>query len=83
MVVLEALSRILPDNTYVTELRVEGDRVRVTGITADAPSLIRLIEQSPNFSRAVFFAPTTRAPSDPGYRFHIEARIVPVFSLPS
>ena len=83
VIVLEALSNALPDNTYVTELRVEGTKVQVVGFTSDAPSLIRLIERSPHFSRATFFAPTTRAPSDPGDRFHIEAQIKPVFSPPS
>lgn len=83
VIVLEALSNALPDNTYVTELRVEGSKVQVVGFTSDAPSLIRLIERSPHFSRATFFAPTTRAPSDPGDRFHIEAQIKPVFSPPS
>jgi general secretion pathway protein L len=80
VIALEVLSQILPDHTYVTELRIEGDKLRLTGVTRDAPSLIRLIEQSSHFTRATFFAPTTRQPSDPGERFHIEARIEPVFS---
>ncbi len=76
-IVLEQLSRVLPDNTYVTELHITGDKMQVIGISRDTPSLIRLIEQSPNFRRATFFAPTTRQASDPGDRFHIEARLEP------
>lgn len=75
---LEALSKILPDQTYVTELRVEGNKLRLTGVTRDAPALIELIEQSGRFTRATFFAPTTRSSSDTGDRFHIEAIIKPL-----
>jgi general secretion pathway protein L len=81
VIVLEALSQILPDHTYVTELRVEGDKMQAAGMTLDAPSLIRLIEQSPHFTRATFFAPTTRLPSESSDRFHIEALIKPVFAV--
>jgi general secretion pathway protein L len=80
VMVLETLSQLLPDHTYVTELRVEGDKLRVIGLTRDAPSLIGLIEQSGRFTRATFFAPTTRSPTDPGERFHIEAQIGPSFA---
>jgi general secretion pathway protein L len=78
VIVLEELSRILPDHTYVTELHIDGPTLQITGVTHDAPSLIRLIEQSPHFTHATFFAPTTHAPSDPGDRFHIEAKLQPV-----
>src|SRR5215471_7920643 len=79
VMVLEAISRVLPDTTYVTELHVEGDKMQVAGLTQDAPSLIKLIEQSPEFARATFFAPTTRGQNDPGERFHVEAHITPYF----
>jgi len=78
VIAIEELSRILPDNTYVTALHIDGSTLQITGVTQDAPSLIRLLEQSPHFSRATFFAPTTRAPSDPGDRFHIETKLEPV-----
>ncbi len=77
VIVLESLSRLLPDHTYVTELHLAGNKVQIAGITRDAPSLILLIEQSQHFTRATFYAPTTRPPSDPGERFHIEAQIEP------
>ncbi|MEA2758054.1 MAG: ral secretion pathway protein [Methylobacteriaceae bacterium] len=80
VIVIEALSQILPDHTYLTELRVIGDRLQIVGVSRDAPALIRLIEQSSHFTRATFFAPTTRSPGEPGEHFNIEARIEPVYT---
>lgn len=83
VLVLEVIARVLPDHTHVTEFRIENDMVRISGFTRDAPALIQLIEQASEFSRATFFAPTTRAPSDPGERYHIEARVEPRPGPPS
>jgi len=81
VIVLEALSQILPDHTFVTELRIEINKLQIVGVTRDAAALIALIEQSPHFTRARFYAPTTRTPGEPGERFHIEAQVKPIFAV--
>jgi general secretion pathway protein L len=75
VLVLEGLTKVLPDNTYVTELHLADNKVQIVGVSADASSLIPLIEQSKTFKSATFFAPTTSSPSDRNERFHIEAEI--------
>jgi general secretion pathway protein L len=75
VLVLEGLAKVLPDNTYVTELHLADNKVQIVGVSADASSLIQLIEQSKTFKSATFFAPTTSSPSERNERFHIEAEI--------
>ena len=82
VIVYEELSRILPDDAYLTEMRIQGDKVQIVGLAHDAPLLIHLLEQSPHFTKATFFAPTTRLPSESGQHFFIEAHIQPVFPSP-
>ena len=77
---LEALSKTLPDDAHLTEFRIESGKVQIAGSAADAPTLIRLIEQSRQFTQATFFAPTVRVPSG-GQSFHIEAHIEPSFAV--
>jgi general secretion pathway protein L len=77
VVVLEALSRALPDQAYVTELSLQKTTMRVVGLTEDAASLIAPLEGSGQFADVHFFAPTTRGPDGRLFWFHIEARVAP------
>ena len=79
VIVIEALSALLPQHTYATEVRIEGEKLQIVGVTRDAPSLISILELSPHFSSAGFFAPTTHAANEPGEHFHIEAKLKPYF----
>ena len=80
VMVLEALSKTLPDDAHLTELRIESGKVQIAGSAASAPTLIKLIEQSRRFTKATFFAPTVRSQSG-GESFHIEAHIEPSFTV--
>jgi general secretion pathway protein L len=80
VVVLEALSRAIPDDAYLLEMRLQGDKVEISGLAADAAALVKHIEQSPHFSRATFTAPTTRSGED-AESFRIEAHVAPLFSV--
>lgn len=82
VIVYDELSRILPDDVYLTEMHIQGDKVQIVGLAHNAPELIHLIEQSPHFTHATFFAATTRSPSETAQHFYIEAHIVPVFPAP-
>ena len=75
----ESLSQALPNDTYLTELRVADGKLEISGVSQEASSLIRIMEQTGQFKDATFFAPTTRAPFAIGEQFHIRAEIVPIF----
>jgi general secretion pathway protein L len=81
IIALEALSRALPDNAYLTDLRLEGDKLDIGGVAANAAELIHDLEKSPHFSHATFTAPTVRAASDKGEVFRIEARVAPLLMV--
>ena len=80
-IVIEAVSRALPDAAYLTELHLENTTLRMVGLTSDAPSLIAPLEHSGHLTSVRFFAPTTRGTDGTLFRFHIEARVEPHFRI--
>jgi general secretion pathway protein L len=80
VIVIETLSKSLPDDTYLTELRIEDRKIQISGMTRDAPSLVSILEETHQFTHATFFAPTTRTSMESREHFHIEAHLEPYFS---
>jgi general secretion pathway protein L len=81
VIVLEALSRTVPDTAYLTELYLENATLRLVGLAGDPPSLIAPLEQSGHLADVHFFAPTTRGGDGKLFRFHIEARVEPRLTI--
>ncbi len=78
---LATLTRLLPDDTYLTELDVKGDHVRLVGVTASATALLASIAKSPDFRDASFESSITHDATANRERFdigaHIAKRITP------
>jgi len=77
---LEALSRSVPDGAYLSELSFGEGKVRVSGLADEAPPLIGALEGSHQFSDVHFTAPITRGQDGRLARFSIEARVDPKLS---
>lgn len=74
---LDALSASLPDDTWLSEFRMAEGRIRMSGVSRSVSRLVPLLEASPSFAEATFFAPTTRLPNNQGDRFHLDAKLLP------
>jgi general secretion pathway protein L len=81
VIVLEAVSRALPDSAYLTEIRLEGATLRLTGLAADVPGLLAPLEQSGHLTGVHFSAPATRGPDGRSFRFSIEAQVAPHITI--
>jgi general secretion pathway protein L len=75
--VLEELSRLLPDSVWLTDLRIEGDVVDVTGLAKSGAALPPLFVGSGLFADAVLTAPVTLDQREDKERFSLRIRIKP------
>jgi general secretion pathway protein L len=57
--IIEEVSRLVPDNTSLFQLRIAGSRIELAGYSSDSAELIGIFEQSSWFSDAKFRAPIT------------------------
>lgn len=73
--VIEELTRLLPDTAYVTDLKMEGSTVDISGLATGAASLLATLERSTLFFNATSTAPLTFDQQQDKERFSIRAHI--------
>lgn len=71
LVVWDELSRVLPDDTFLSEVRISAGRITISGYSSQAAHLVRIIDQSPIFSGATLVAAITPDPNEGKDRFRI------------
>jgi len=75
VVVLEELSKLLPDDTFVMSLIYDGKTVQILGETASSTSLVETLESSPLFKDVSFKSQLTKIPGTPYDRFHLSVTL--------
>ncbi len=69
--VIEEVTRLLPDDSWLVQLDLSGSEVHLRGYSASAPALIGLFDGSPLFTNAHFRAPLTQGPRSDLERFDL------------
>jgi general secretion pathway protein L len=69
--VLEELTKLLPDDTFVMQFDFDGKSVQLIGETASAASMLETIEGSSLFKDVAFRSPLTKIQGSPFDRFQI------------
>ncbi|MFZ6764875.1 PilN domain-containing protein [Pseudoroseomonas sp. WGS1072] len=74
--VLEQVAALLPDDAWLTEFRLAGDQLLLTGFAARSDALLGQLDAAPGFRNPRFAAPVTRGPRDPADRFQVALTLV-------
>jgi len=77
LALLEQVTRLLPDDAWLNQLSLSGDRLDVAGFSPNSSKLITTFEQSPDFAEAAFRAPVTQDPRLGLERFSLSMRVAP------
>jgi general secretion pathway protein L len=76
--VLEELTRVLPDDTWVQQMDVKGDELQIQGETGSSSRLAGLFEQSGMFHDASFRAPLTKGQGVGMEHYNLAIKIRPL-----
>jgi general secretion pathway protein L len=74
--VLNELTRVIPDNTWLYGMQYKDRRVIIQGQSPSASSLIAVVESSPYFRNTSFVSPVTKDVTSGLERFQIASEVI-------
>ncbi|MGH7001950.1 MAG: PilN domain-containing protein, partial [Stellaceae bacterium] len=74
---IDMLTRLLPDDTYLTEMDLSNATMQISGIAASASGVLGLLDQSQRFTDAAFRSPVIQDQRTSREQFNISAKIAP------
>ncbi len=69
--ILEEMSRVIPDSTWLTDIQIDGGKILFSGFSKSAAALIPRLEESKLFRAPTFRSPVVRVANQTGERFSI------------
>ena len=75
LLVLEELTKILPDDTYVSRMEFNGKEIQLQGESSSASGLVGILESSRMFKEVSFKSQLTKVQGTTNDRFHILATV--------
>lgn len=78
LAIVQEVTQIMPDNTWVSRLRVDSNGVNLQGESRKASDLIELLEKSERFQNVQFVSPITVNPSTNMERYEIKMELAGV-----
>jgi general secretion pathway protein L len=73
--VVDALSRLVPDDSWIFDLEITQQGVRMAGFSADVPGLIQRLQQSPLVEEPQLRSPVIHGPGKSGDRFEVAVKV--------
>lgn len=69
------VTRILPDEAWLTEFEISGSEIRLSGLASSVSALVAQMEESSEFRNTLFRSPVTFDPASGRDRFSIAAQL--------
>lgn len=77
LALVDQVTRLLPDDAWLTQLSLAGDRLQLAGFSPASSKLLTTFEESPLFTETVFRAPVTQDPRLGLERFSLSLKVLP------